>query len=56
MTKHNHNFIQKFLQNKKQKYGFSTQIELKGRLEIGQQFYQRISKDMHFDVINNNII
>ncbi|MDP2090340.1 MAG: DUF3800 domain-containing protein [Candidatus Gracilibacteria bacterium] len=57
ITKHSVSYINKYIENKKVKYGFKDYSkELKSIKSSGKLFYDRMIKDGNFDIISNNII
>lgn len=57
ITKHNTNYINRFIENKKRVYWFiDVSIELKGIKNSWQFFYENMIKDLNFGIISNNIV
>lgn len=56
ISKHNDSYIQKIVSQKKNKYGLSENLEIKGKNNTWKNFYSRMSQDIDFSFLQNSII
>jgi len=56
ITKHKNSYIEKFVFHKKAEYWVYDWVELKSIKPIWKYFYEKMSSDTDFWIINNNII